>query len=111
MLKPHNHTAEKPPHPIPNLEDIQNLEVMGQKILIRRWPKQANYGETTIEIPDAFQSSQQGVGWVEKKGGSTSPNFKVGQTVIFPEHAVMPMAQLGEDFIYIEAQDIIGIYK
>ncbi len=106
------------PYPKADLTDFDSAELLGDNIVVQRWTPE-EMSEGGIVLPSAAQASQA-VGWVVKIGNRVPPgSFGIGDTVIFPQHAIQALPEVGgtddasthfTEYNYMRAEDVVLRY-
>jgi co-chaperonin GroES (HSP10) len=117
-------TVPPPEYPqIESIHDFANARLMGERILVRRYPL---VGATAggLILPDAAKENRA-LAWVVKIGdavgnaahGNLPAHFLTGDTILFAVHDLQPLPELGfnEDkqpaYGILHAEDIIFVYR
>ena len=113
-------TPPKRPDPFPkaDLTDFDNAELLGDNLVVQRWTAEEMTAGGLI-LPSIAQAAQA-VGWVVKTGtGVAAAAFGIGDTVIFPIHAIQALPEVGgiddasthfTEYNYLRASDVVLRY-
>jgi co-chaperonin GroES (HSP10) len=98
--------SEAVTYPRPDLKaGLPNAALLGENILVRRWPPD-DKSAGGIELPkDARQDRM--AAWIEKLPATEAcKGMQIGDTVLFPAYAMINLPELGDDIFLVAAKDI-----
>ena len=106
------------PYPKADLTKFDDAILLGNNIVIQRWTAE-EMTEGGLILPSVAQAAQA-VGWVVKTGtGVAAGEFTIGDTVIFPQHAIQALPEVGgrddaathfTEYNYLRAEDVVLRY-
>ena len=93
------------------------LKPLGDKVLIRR-VEETEQKVSGIIIPDTVKEKPQqgeviavGPGRVSSKGKRMAPEVKKGQRVLFGKYSGTDVTVLDEEYMFIDADDIMAVLE
>ena len=101
----------------PDVTKLENARLLGDELLIRRWPAE-DVTKGGIIIPDTAKEKPQrgkivsvGAGKIDDNGKRIAMEVKAGQQVLFGKYAGTDIKVDGKEMLIMHESDILGIIE